>query len=282
MHLLDDIFRLSPTDELVVDMIRSVGKVEHANVRINFREFVRMCWKWFFEEPKEDTDLGDVRDAFEILGGGPGKEGVVEKQKLKDFATDLNLTIDVDKFVGEVDVDGSGKVDYEEFCKLFADCNIDTNLHDTGEVWLRQDKDEIVGKHPAGGGRGVSPSKRSLSPTSLIVETDETAFTAIDSVPEGVTTTTSRPDSAYFDGRSHEQPANMTWHRDGFFGDEGSPHINSAVLHAPKMKKILQSALPKFERKPFHNTGKQTVNPNFQSFHIAQVLTMGSDNASLC
>lgn len=233
-------------DETVVQMIRSVGKVEHSDVRINFREFVTMCWKWFFEEPPEDDEASDVRDAFEILGGGPGTEGEVETRKLKLFATELNLTIDVDKFVGEVDEDGSGKVDYDEFCKLFADSKIDTNLHDTGEMWLRHDKDEILKKTPA-----VASGRRSASPTGLTINTDEPSVQH----PEAPGTA-SRPDSAFFDARSHEQSVSVVRHRDGFFGDEAPAHVNSAALHAPKMKKVLQNTAPKFERREYYNSGK--------------------------
>eukprot|EP00802_Teleaulax_amphioxeia_P009558 Tamp_09577.p1 GENE.Tamp_09577~~Tamp_09577.p1 ORF type:complete len:435 (-),score=101.60 Tamp_09577:850-2130(-) len=232
------------TDETVVQMIRSVGKVEHSDVRINFREFVTMCWKWFFEEPPEDDEASDVRDAFEILGGGPGTEGEVETRKLKLFATELNLTIDVDKFVGEVDEDGSGKVDYDEFCKLFADSKIDTNLHDTGEMWLRHDKDEILKKTPA-----VASGRRSASPTGLTINTDEPSVQH----PEAPGTA-SRPDSAFFDARSHEQSVSVVRHRDGFFGDEAPAHVNSAALHAPKMKKVLQNTAPKFERREYYNS----------------------------
>lgn len=232
------------TDDMVVEMIKSAGKVEHADVRINFREFTVMCWKFFFVEPEEDGDASDVRDAFEILGGGPGTEGQVSVDKLKSFASSAQLTIDVDKFVGEVDEDGSGLVDYDEFCKLFADSKIDTNLHDTGQVWLRNDKDEVLGKDPAGGGRNINQTKRRISPTDIIVNEDSNMLD-----PEA----TGRPDSTYLDGRAHEQTVSITRHREGFF-DDTSPFPGSAVLHAPKMKKVLQNTMPKFERTVFANS----------------------------
>lgn len=230
------------TDEMVVQMVRSAGKVEHADVRINFREFTMMCWKWFFEEPKEDGDASDVRAAFEILGGGPGTEGQVSVDKLKSFASSAQLTIDVDKFVGEVDEDGSGLVDYDEFCRLFADSKIDTNLHDTGQVWLRNDKDDVLGKDPAGG--GIVNPKRSVSPTNLKVE---------ESMSDLETTgKKSRPDSAH--ARAHEHAVTITHFREGFFDDVLLPFPGTAVLHAPKMKKVLQNTLPKFERTVFSNS----------------------------
>jgi hypothetical protein len=234
---------------MVVDMIRLVGKVAHTDVRVNFREYALMCFKAFFEEPPTDDEKSDVRDAFEILGGGPGKEGQVSVDKLKSFASSAQLTIDVDKFVGEVDEDGSGLVDYDEFCKLFADSKIDTNLHDTGEVWLRNDKDEILGKDAAGGG---VPTKRAASPSGLVVDTDEITLNETDAQGK------SRPDSAFATTGQLEQSVTITRHRDGYFGDDShaspSTYPGTTNLHAPKMKKVLQNALPKFERKIFENS----------------------------
>jgi Ca2+-binding EF-hand superfamily protein len=248
----------SPKDQMVVEMIRSVGKVEHSDIRVNFREYVTMCWKWFFEEPPDTDEASDVRDAFLILGGGPGSEGQVETSKLKEFATELNLTIDVDKFVGEVDEDGSGKVDFGEFCKLFAASKVDSNLHDTGEIWLRNDKDETLA---ALARRNIG---RSASPTGLTIDTDDPKTPHADAPG----TSASRPSSAFFDARCttafldggpHEQPVKITRHREGFFGDDVPAHVNSGALLAPKMKKVLQSSAPKFDRRVNSNTGKTNI-----------------------
>ena len=242
------------TDDLVVEMLQLVGKVEHTDVRVNFREYALMCFKAFFEEPPEDDEASDVRDAFEILGGGPGKEGQVSVDKLKSFASSAQLTIDVDKFVGEVDEDGSGLVDYDEFCKLFADSKVDTNLHDTGEIWLRTDKDEILAKDPAGGARSAGPAKRGTSPPSLTVDTMESGLAEPDAHGNG------RPDSAFGARGQLEQlgsTVSMTRYREGYFGDDAaspSSYPGAANLHAPKMKKVLQSSLPKFDRNIFANS----------------------------
>ncbi len=232
-----DLCLIPVKDELVVEMIRSVGKVEHSTVTINFREFVSMCWKWFFAEPKEEKQDRDVQEAFELLGGGPGTEGQVSVEKMKLFASGAQLTIDVDKFVGEVDEDGSGLVDYDEFCKLFADSKIDTNLHDSGAMWLRNYKDDVL----------AADRLRIVSPGSLFISTDEKDLT-----PGPNASSSPPPENRGLEDtmRTHGSPVKQHGEkRQGFFGED-SP----AALQAPRMKKALQHSLPKFVPKAFHNS----------------------------
>eukprot|EP00961_Rhodomonas_salina_P261812 3538639-Rhodomonas_salina.2 len=63
------------SDALVFQMMKSIGKVDHAGVKVNFREFVLMCHKQFFPEIDETDETKDVREAFQILGGGADGDG---------------------------------------------------------------------------------------------------------------------------------------------------------------------------------------------------------------
>ena len=40
--------------------------------------------------------------------------------KLRSICKEFSLTLDIDKFIEEVDQDGSGTVDFEEFSKMMA------------------------------------------------------------------------------------------------------------------------------------------------------------------
>ena len=75
------------TDDLVVEMLQLVGKVEHTHVRVNFREYALMCFKAFFEEPPEDDNAAtkpkkippcgmsfnwNQNDGLEVLVGSRG------------------------------------------------------------------------------------------------------------------------------------------------------------------------------------------------------------------
>jgi hypothetical protein len=84
-----------------------------------------------------------------ILGGAADGSGEVSVSKLKTFTEETELTIDVDKFVAEVDDDGSGLVDFTEFCQLFKDRTGDTNLHTPGgQHWLRQESESLTKPPP--------------------------------------------------------------------------------------------------------------------------------------
>ena len=239
--------REAVTDEVVMDMVRSIGKVEHTEMRITFREFVAMCWKRFFEPDPEPDDARDVSDAFEILGGGPGGEGEVLKEKVEQFVKETELTIDVDKFVGEVDEDGSGKVDYQEFRQLFGALAIDTNLHDTGEVWLRHEQDEVEQqqvKAPSG------------SVASSVMKADDSFIDAFVQTSVGVALSPERPPR--FSGnarasrrnvRSHEDTVAFKRHRDNFFGEDAGSGSGLSNGDGWQSKKIPQSGPAKVERR---------------------------------
>ena len=256
-------------DVMVLDLIRLVGKVSHHDVRINFREFVSLCWKGFFEEPPEEDDISDVQDAFEILGGGPGREGEVRKEKLKEFANSAQLTMDVDKFLELVDEDGSGRVDFKEFCELFADSKRDTNLHNTGAVWLRNyeaDVEESIsqGHDVSGGFLPGSTSRQSTSmqkSPSLSINVTDYNDTAVDETlsPQRSHSRKDLDTRSYSrkelgsDHSGMEQSVTITRHRDSFFGQESTTFPGTPSLQAPKMKKVLQSTLPKFKHST-HNS----------------------------
>ena len=249
--------REAVTDEVVMDMVRSIGKVEHTEMRITFREFVAMCWKRFFEPEPEPDDARDVSDAFEILGGGPGGEGEVLKEKVEQFVQETELTIDVDKFVGEVDEDGSGKVDFQEFRQLFGALAIDTNLHDTGEVWLRHEQDEVEQQQvKALSGSAVSSVKKA----------DDSFIDAFVQTSVGVALSPERPPR--FSGnarasrrnvRSHGDTVAFTRHRDRFFGDDAGSGSGLSNGDGWQSKKILQSGPAKVERRrPWVNNSLET------------------------
>ena len=59
---------------------------------------------------------GDVLDAFVAMGGKADKSGEVDASRLIDIIkTDFEMTINIEKLIGEIDEDGSGKIEYAEF-----------------------------------------------------------------------------------------------------------------------------------------------------------------------
>ena len=46
------------------------------------------------------------------------KTGEVSTEKLRNICKEFSLTIDIENFIEEVDQDGSGTVDFDEFSKM--------------------------------------------------------------------------------------------------------------------------------------------------------------------
>jgi len=79
---------------------------------VDFEEFLVLMTK----KHKESEEEKEVREAFRILDSG-GK-GTIDAAVLKEIllALDEDMTeADVDEMVDEIDEDGSGEIDYEEF-----------------------------------------------------------------------------------------------------------------------------------------------------------------------
>ena len=63
----------------------------------------------------------DTLDAFVALGGGADKEGCIEAKKLIDIIkNEFEMTIDIEKLIADIDEDGSGEIEYDEFMNLLS------------------------------------------------------------------------------------------------------------------------------------------------------------------
>ena len=54
------------------------------------------------------------------LGGNKDKSGCISSDKLINTCKDFGLTIDIVKLINEVDEDGSGEIEYEEFKAMMS------------------------------------------------------------------------------------------------------------------------------------------------------------------
>ena len=57
---------------------------------------------------------------FESLGGGPGMRGHVRGDLIIRLCRELGLTIEIADLIEQVDTDGSGQIEYEEFATLIG------------------------------------------------------------------------------------------------------------------------------------------------------------------
>ena len=107
-----------PTEEELFQMISEVD--ENNSGSIDFGEFIKVIEKQKEKASKFD-DESDMIDAFVACGGNADKSGHVERSMLvKIIKVDFGLTIDIEGLIEEVDVDGSGELEYDEFKVLLS------------------------------------------------------------------------------------------------------------------------------------------------------------------
>ena len=62
------------------------------------------------------NDESELLDAFVAMGGEPDGEGCVDARKLiKTIKEEFEMTIDIERLIEEVDEDGSGEIEFDEF-----------------------------------------------------------------------------------------------------------------------------------------------------------------------
>ena len=65
-------------------------------------------------------DEGDTILAYVALGGDWDKGGCIKAEKLRSVCREFGLTIDIDGLIKQFDVDGSGKIEYDEFKSMLS------------------------------------------------------------------------------------------------------------------------------------------------------------------
>ena len=69
----------------------------------------------------------DTLDAFVSLGGDQDGSGYIDAQQLIDIIkNDFQMTIDIEQLIKEIDDDGSGQIEFDEFLQLLTSSNADT------------------------------------------------------------------------------------------------------------------------------------------------------------
>jgi Ca2+-binding EF-hand superfamily protein len=63
----------------------------------------------------------DTLEAFVALGGDPSGDGFIEISNLINILkNNFEMTIDIEKLIQDIDEDGSGKIEYDEFRQLLS------------------------------------------------------------------------------------------------------------------------------------------------------------------
>merc|ERR1711970_753929 len=117
---LDEILRamgFRPSKEELMDILAEID--EDGSGEIEFGEFCQLCAKFLVEDPDVETLKRELKDAFRIYD--KNGEGFITTETLRGLISELlaPLTTDeLDGIIEELDEDGSGTMDFDEFCEM--------------------------------------------------------------------------------------------------------------------------------------------------------------------
>jgi len=113
---LDDILRamgFRPSKEELKEILEEID--EDGSGEIEFGEFCQLCAKFLNEEPDE-AELKEVFLCFDKEGSG-----FITTDQLRKIIGELDphmTSEDLDGIIDEIDEDGSGTMDFDEFCQM--------------------------------------------------------------------------------------------------------------------------------------------------------------------
>merc|ERR1712184_55863 len=117
---LDDILRamgFRPSKEELQEILAEID--EDGSGEIEFGEFCQLCAKFLVEEPDEETMKAELKEAFRVYD--KEGQGFITTLQLREIISELDqgLTDDaLDGIIEEIDEDGSGTMDFNEFCEM--------------------------------------------------------------------------------------------------------------------------------------------------------------------
>merc|ERR1712105_575574 len=117
---LGDIMRamgFRPSEEELKSLLEEVD--EDGSGEIEFGEFCQLCATFFVEDPDMETMKKELKDAFRVYD----KEGLgyITTETLSGLIGELLAPLTDEELEGileELDEDGSGSMDFDEFCEM--------------------------------------------------------------------------------------------------------------------------------------------------------------------
>ena len=92
---------------------------EDGSGEIEFEEFCQLCAKFLIEEPDEETMKKELKEAFRVYD--KEANGFITTDQLREIIAELDARLtseDLDGIIEEIDEDGSGTMDFDEFCAM--------------------------------------------------------------------------------------------------------------------------------------------------------------------
>ena len=106
-----------PTEEELKDLLAEID--EDGSGQIEFAEFCQLCATFLVEDPDMETMKRELKDAFRVYD----KEGLgyITTETLRGLIGELLAPLTNEELEGileELDEDGSGSMDFDEFCEM--------------------------------------------------------------------------------------------------------------------------------------------------------------------
>merc|ERR1739848_909196 len=117
---LDEILRamgFRPSKEELQEILKEID--EDGSGEIEFGEFCQLCAKFLVEDPDIETMRRELRDAFRIYD--KECQGYITTETLRGLISELLAPLtseELDGIIEELDEDGSGTMDFDEFCEM--------------------------------------------------------------------------------------------------------------------------------------------------------------------
>jgi len=106
-----------PTEEELADLLHEVD--EDGSGEIEFGEFCQLCATFLVEDPPLEEMKRELKDAFKIYD--KEGQGFITNDTLRELIGDLLAPLtdeELDGIIDELDEDGSGSMDFDEFCEM--------------------------------------------------------------------------------------------------------------------------------------------------------------------
>ena len=117
LHIVLEMMRQKTTDDEIYKMIAEASPENKGQItKDQFRKLIA-------EQKRQDgtNNEEDTLDAFVALGGLANKDGSIDAKQLIDIIKNqFQMTINIEKLIQEIDEDGSGLIEYDEFMSLLS------------------------------------------------------------------------------------------------------------------------------------------------------------------
>merc|ERR1711990_1439593 len=106
-----------PSEEELMDILKEID--EDGSGEIEFGEFCQLCALFLVEDPDIETMKRELKDAFRFYD--KEGQGFITTDTLRGLIGELLAPLtgeELDGIIEELDEDGSGSMDFDEFCEM--------------------------------------------------------------------------------------------------------------------------------------------------------------------